>query len=105
MKRLVVVADDCGLSDGGVGGIVEAHEEGIVTSTSLMVNAPAAGKAFEAARRLPSLATGLHFVLTFGHPMGPRGPLQGLLEGDGSFQRNGSTAHERARPDEVREEL
>jgi predicted glycoside hydrolase/deacetylase ChbG (UPF0249 family) len=105
MKRLVVVADDFGLSAGVVEGIVEAHERGIVTSTSLMVNAPAAGEAFEAARRVPSLATGLHFVLTFGRPKGPEGPLERLLETDGSFRRNGSLAHQQARPDEVREEL
>ena len=105
MKRLVVTADDFGLSSGVVEGIVEAHEVGIVTSTSLMVNAPAAEEAFEAARRHPSLATGLHFVLTFGRPTGPVGPLERLLEADGSFCRNGSGAHELARPDEVREEL
>ncbi|HJS73047.1 MAG TPA: carbohydrate deacetylase [Vicinamibacteria bacterium] len=105
MKRLVVTADDFGLSSGVVEGIVEAHELGIVTSTSLMVNAPAADAAFEEARRLPSLATGLHFVLTFGRPVGPREPLRGLLSRDGVFRRNGSGAQESARPDEVREEL
>jgi predicted glycoside hydrolase/deacetylase ChbG (UPF0249 family) len=105
MKRLVVTADDFGLSSGVVEGIVEAHEIGIVTSTSLMVNAPAAEAAFEEARRLPTLATGLHFVLTFGRPVGPRPPLRGLLARDGAFRKNGSGAHESARPDEVREEL
>ena len=105
MKRLVVTADDFGLSPGVVEGIVEAHEVGIVTSTSLMVNAPATAAAFEAARRLPSLATGLHFVLTFGRPLGPSRPLERLLEADGSFRRNGSGAHELARPAEVRREL
>jgi hypothetical protein len=105
MKRLVVTADDFGLSSGVVEGIVEAHEVGIVTSTSLMVNAPAARAAFEEARRLPSLATGLHFVLTFGRPRGPREPLRGLLSRDGAFRKNGSGAQEAARPDEVRDEL
>ena len=105
MKRLVVTADDFGLSPGVVEGIVEAHEIGIVTSTSLMVNAPAAEAAFEAARRLPSLAIGLHFVLTFGRPLGPPEPLSRLLDEDGVFRRNRSGAHETARPDEVREEL
>jgi len=105
MKRLVVTADDFGLSSGVVEGIVEAHELGIVTSTSLMVNAPAAEAAFEEARRLPTLATGLHFVLTFGRPLGPPEPLSSLLDEDGGFRKNGSGAQEPARPDEVREEL
>jgi predicted glycoside hydrolase/deacetylase ChbG (UPF0249 family) len=105
MRRLVVTADDFGLSPGVVAGIVEAHERGIVTATSLMVNAPAAEAAFVESRRLPSLSTGLHFVLTFGRPVGPRDPLARLLDESGSFRRNGSGAHERARPDEVRDEL
>jgi predicted glycoside hydrolase/deacetylase ChbG (UPF0249 family) len=105
MKRLVVTADDFGLSPGVVEGIVEAHVLGIVTSTSLMVNAPAAEAAFGEARRLPSLATGLHFVLTFGSPVGPPDPLSRLLDKDGGFRKNRSGAHEPARPDEVREEL
>jgi predicted glycoside hydrolase/deacetylase ChbG (UPF0249 family) len=105
MKRLVVTADDFGLSSGVVEGIVEAHRLGIVTATSLMVNAPAAEAAFGEARRHPSLATGLHFVLTFGHPVGPREPLHRLLETNGAFRKDGSGAHEAARPDEVRDEL
>lgn len=105
MKRLVVTADDFGLSTGVVAGIVEAHERGIVTSTSLMVNAPAAGAAFVEARRLPSLAVGLHFVLTFGRPLGPEGPLAKLLDDGGRFLANGTGAHERATPAEVRDEL
>jgi hypothetical protein len=105
MKRLVVTADDFGLSPGVIEGIVEAYERGIVTSTSLMVNAPAAEAAFQEARRLTSLATGLHFVLTFGRPLGPREPLRRLLRKDGRFRKRGSGVHARARPDEVREEL
>jgi predicted glycoside hydrolase/deacetylase ChbG (UPF0249 family) len=105
VKRLVVTADDFGLSPGVVEGIVEAHRLGIVTSTSLMVNAPSAPDAFLEARRLPSLATGLHFVLTFGRPVGPREPLARLLAEDGRFRGAASGVHRRARPDEVREEL
>jgi predicted glycoside hydrolase/deacetylase ChbG (UPF0249 family) len=105
MKRLVVTADDFGLSPGVVEGVVEAHEIGIVSSTSLMVNAPAADFAFEEARRLPSLATGLHFVLTFGRPLGPIEPLSRLVDETGAFRKRDCGAHEHARPDEVREEL
>lgn len=101
----MVTADDFGLSPGVVEGIVEAHRLGIVTSTSLMVNAPSAQTAFVEARRLPSLATGLHFVLTFGRPVGPTEPLQRLLGNDGRFRGAASGIHRQARPDEVREEL
>ena len=43
VKRLIVNADDFGRTPGINRGVVEAHESGIVTSATLMVNyAPAA---------------------------------------------------------------
>ncbi|MGN6870174.1 MAG: ChbG/HpnK family deacetylase [Solirubrobacteraceae bacterium] len=62
MARLIVNADDFGLTFGVSQGIVEAHVEGIVTSTSLMVDAPAAERAVELAGEHPGLSIGLHFV-------------------------------------------
>ncbi|HSF13932.1 MAG TPA: ChbG/HpnK family deacetylase [Vicinamibacteria bacterium] len=105
MKRLVVTADDFGLSLGVVAGIVEAHQRGIVTATSLMVNAPAAQEAFRQARARPSLSIGLHFVLTFGEPVGPREALGALLGEDGRFRRWEAGERDRVSPDQVREEL
>jgi chitin disaccharide deacetylase len=60
--RLIVNADDFGLTVGVSEGIVEAHVRGIVTSTSLMVDAPAAAHAVGLAPELPRLSIGLHFV-------------------------------------------
>lgn len=62
MPRLIVNADDFGLTAGVTEGIVEAHVRGVVTSTSLMVAAPAAAYAVEVAREHPKLSIGLHFV-------------------------------------------
>jgi predicted glycoside hydrolase/deacetylase ChbG (UPF0249 family) len=62
MARLIVNADDFGLTAGVSDGIVEAHSRGIVTSTSLMVDAPAAEHAVGQAREHPRLSIGLHFV-------------------------------------------
>lgn len=100
-----MTADDFGLSPGIVAGIVEAHERGIVTATSILVNAPAAEEAFRRARALSRLAVGLHFVLTFGEPVGPAEPLGDLVDERGRFHRLDSGAHERARPAQVRPEL
>jgi chitin disaccharide deacetylase len=60
---LVVNADDFGLSAGVNRGIVDAHERGIVTSTSLMVRGKAAGEAVERSRSVPALSVGLHVDL------------------------------------------
>jgi predicted glycoside hydrolase/deacetylase ChbG (UPF0249 family) len=62
-RNLIVNADDFGLSAAVNAGIVEAHERGIVTSTSMMVRKPAADEAVALAARLDSLAIGLHIDL------------------------------------------
>ena len=62
-RNLIVNADDFGLSAAVNAGILEAHERGIVTSTSLMVRKPAAGEAAALATPHASLAIGLHLDL------------------------------------------
>jgi predicted glycoside hydrolase/deacetylase ChbG (UPF0249 family)/aminoglycoside/choline kinase family phosphotransferase len=62
-KLLIVNADDFGATPGVNRGILEAHERGIVTSTSLMVEASAASEAAEAGREAPELGIGLHVDL------------------------------------------
>jgi predicted glycoside hydrolase/deacetylase ChbG (UPF0249 family) len=64
MPELVVNADDFGHSDGTNDGIIRAHEHGVVTSTSLMVNRSGAESAARYARATPSFGVGLH--LDFG---------------------------------------
>lgn len=62
MKYLIVNADDFGYSFGVNKGIIEAHTKGIVTATSVMVDAIAASEASELAK-FPDLSVGLHFVV------------------------------------------
>ena len=105
MKKLIVTGDDFGLTSGVVAGILEAHQRGILTSASLMANAPAADEAFRVAREYPTFSVGLHFVLTFGHPVGPPDRIRSLLNADGSFLRLESGAHCRTESSDVRPEL
>jgi len=62
VKYLIVNADDFGYSQGINKGIIEAHTKGVVTSTSLMVDAIAADEA-SGLSKYPNLSVGLHFVL------------------------------------------
>jgi predicted glycoside hydrolase/deacetylase ChbG (UPF0249 family) len=62
-KRLIVNADDFGLDPGVNRGIVRGHEEGIVTSASLMVRGPAATEAAAYGRAAPEFDLGLHVDL------------------------------------------
>jgi chitin disaccharide deacetylase len=59
-RFLVVNADDLGLSAEVDQGIFEAHDSGIVTSTSVLVDSPDAEPAVERARKRPKLGLGLH---------------------------------------------
>jgi chitin disaccharide deacetylase len=62
-KCLIVNADDFGQSNGINLGIIEAFENGIVTSASLMVRWPSAAAAARYARSHPNLSIGLHVDL------------------------------------------
>ena len=62
-QRLIVNADDLGYTAAVNRGILEAHERGIVTSASLMVDRAGAAEGAAAARATPSLSVGLHAVL------------------------------------------
>ena len=91
MRRLIINADDFGLTTGINRGIIEAHQHGIITSTTLMANAPAFGAAVAKAAALPSLAVGCHVVLLDGKPLLPVSEITSLVAGasNGSNFPNG----------------
>lgn len=61
MKKLIVNADDFGYAKGINEGIIKAFREGILTSTSIMVKAPACSHAISLFKENPDLGLGLHF--------------------------------------------
>ena len=65
-KRLVVNADDFGFTPDVNEGIVEAHQRGILTATTLMANGDAFDDAVRLAHDVPSLDIGCHLVLVGG---------------------------------------
>ena len=71
MRRLIINADDFGLSAGVTAGILEAHAAGTVTSTSMMVGCPGWEDAVSQRRPASSLGIGLHFNLLVGRPLTP----------------------------------
>lgn len=75
-KLLIVNADDFGLSRGINYGILDAHRYGVVTSTTAMMTTDAIEHAAQLSAETPSLAVGLHFVLSYGKPMTTMPSLQ-----------------------------
>jgi chitin disaccharide deacetylase len=69
VRRLIINADDFGLTAGVNRAIVEAHEHGIVTSTTLMANASAFEEAVRLAQADSRWSVGCHVVLLDGHPL------------------------------------
>ena len=63
MKYLIVNADDFGASHGINRGIVDAHQRGILTSTSLLVDTPWSQDAASLTHTNPDLSVGLHVHL------------------------------------------
>ncbi|MBD8909190.1 hopanoid biosynthesis-associated protein HpnK [Methylorubrum zatmanii] len=88
MKRLVVTADDFGLSREVNAAVEQAHRAGILTAASLMVSAPGATDAVARARRTPSLRVGLHLVLVEAWPTLPAAELPDLVDAQGLMRRD-----------------
>ncbi len=85
MGRLIVTGDDFGLSPAVNRAIVLAHEQGLLTSASLMVGSPAAVEAVALAKSHPTLAVGLHLVLCQGRSTLPHDRIPGLVDRQGHF--------------------
>jgi chitin disaccharide deacetylase len=90
MKRLIVNSDDYGRSPDISRGIREAHLQGIVTSTTCMMNIPTTYDDIAVAlRETPELGLGIHLVLTMGRPLSAPETIPSLMGENGYFYKNG----------------
>ncbi|MBD2279550.1 hopanoid biosynthesis-associated protein HpnK [Aphanizomenon flos-aquae] len=92
MSYLIINADDFGFSQGVNAAIIQAHEEGVLTSTSLMVSGDAAQEAIALAKDHPQLAVGLHLVLVCGKSVLPPSQIPHLVDSQGNFSSNPTQA-------------
>jgi predicted glycoside hydrolase/deacetylase ChbG (UPF0249 family) len=83
--QLIVTADDFNHSEGVSRGILDAHQHGIVTETSVMVNLGDLQHAAAILAATPRLAVGLHLNITRGHPVAPPTAVADLLGTHGQF--------------------
>ncbi len=87
-RRLVVNADDFGRSRSINRAVIQAHQRGILTTASLMVNGAACEEAVELARDNPGLGVGLHLTLVCGRSALPPIQIPGLADKEGHFSEN-----------------
>jgi hopanoid biosynthesis associated protein HpnK len=88
MKHLIITADDFGASPQVNEAVEIAHRNGILTTASLMVSAPAAIDAVARAKRMPKLRVGLHLTLVDDRPTLPAAHISGLVDSDGMFRND-----------------
>jgi len=100
-RRLIVNADDFGLTRGVSAGILTAHRHGIVTSTTVLVTADVDRGALAAARDA-GLGMGLHVNLTLGRPLTN---ARSLVDASGRFVRDARRAAQRAAVKDVEREV
>jgi chitin disaccharide deacetylase len=86
VRRLIINADDFGLTQGVNRAIIEGCTKGIVTSATIMANGTAFQGAADSAKSLPRLGTGCHVVLIDG--MAVASGLHTLTNGRGHFRNS-----------------
>ncbi len=82
-RRAVINADDFGLTRGVTEGILRAHRDGIVTSTTVMANMPYAAEAVRRLGEAPGLGVGVHLNAAQGEPVSAEGAA--LINADGEM--------------------
>jgi hopanoid biosynthesis associated protein HpnK len=84
VRRLIINADDFGLTSGVNRAIAEANRSGVLTSATIMANARAFTEAASLAKARPGLKPGCHIVLIDGEPVSP--DLPSLTNGSSRFR-------------------
>ncbi len=84
-RRLIVNADDFGLTRSITDGVIDAFEGGILTSASLVATGEAFDRASGYAAAHADLDSGIHLMIVQGTPVLPAGQVPSLVQPDGMF--------------------
>lgn len=88
-KQLIIHADDYGLTRSVSKGIIRAHQDGVVTSTSVMINLAQRADIIELQEN-PNLDIGVHLNLTVGKSVLPKEKIPHLVDKNGLFHKRKS---------------
>ncbi len=86
-KRLIINADDCNLTAGVTRAILLAHDRGVVTSTTLLMNLPLTDETVNQLKKRRNLGLGVHLNVTLGKPLSLPSQIKSLLKSGGIFKR------------------
>lgn len=100
--KMIINADDFGYSEGINYGIIDAHKNGILTSTTLMMNMNGTEHAVKLAKENPKLGIGLHFNISLGKPL-TKG--ESLINEKGNLIKPSQILGDKYRYEDILEEL
>ncbi len=108
MKKLIITADDYGMSRAVNNAIDAGIEAGLITSTNVMTNMPY----YKEAKKFkdnPNISIGLHWVLASGRPVLPKEEIASLVTCNGEFypysEFRSRLRHRRISFDDIKKEL
>lgn len=84
--KLIINADDFGFSESINNGIIDAYNEGLISSTTIMINMPYAKDAILKWKENNSLGLGIHINLTQGSPISNN--VKSLVDENGIFHKH-----------------
>lgn len=87
-KKLIVCADDFGLTKGISEGIVNAYSQGIVTRTSIIANGEAFDHAVSLSKNNEGLRVGIHLTLVEEKPINEHNKIKSLTGRNGKLLIN-----------------
>ena len=90
--RLIINADDFGVSEEVNEAVIRGYKEGVLTSTSLMVTGAAFEQAVKLARENPGLSIGIHLVTVVGKSVLPHSEIPHLVDRERNFSNNPTAA-------------
>ena len=85
MQQIIVTADDYGMCDAVDKAIDAGIENGIITTTNVMVNMESLENAGTLRQRYPDISIGLHWNVTTGRPVCAPSDIASLVNEDGVF--------------------
>ncbi len=86
-RILIVNADDALLTPAVTEAILCCHDEGIVSSTTCLVNLPLDERALRGLKKRKHLGLGLHLNITLGRPLSPVRKVRSLVNAEHIFRR------------------
>lgn len=97
-KVLIINADDCNLTAQVTAAILKAHRQGIVTSTTFLVNLPVDLEVIREMNTFKRFGVGLHLNITLGKPLAKASLVKSLLQKNGQFKKKSHYATQKFPP-------